>query len=144
MFWLGTRVSFSHGHFLLHLTITHTSDGVYRRDVYGLSPIGLILWLLIVSLYWGFLMGRPGGDNGQTIGMRRTGIRVVSDDGHEVTALRAILRFLAQAVLWVVFFLPGLLDSLWPLWEHENRTLHDLLCRTHVVRTGPQTRTWSP
>ena len=26
------------------------------------------------------------------------------------------------------------IDLLWPLWERENRTLHDLLLKTHVVR----------
>ena len=28
----------------------------------------------------------------------------------------------------------GLLDDLWPLWEDENKPLHDMIVKTHVVR----------
>jgi len=34
------------------------------------------------------------------------------------------------------FFLgiPWLVDVLWPLWEDENRALHDLIVKSHVVQ----------
>ena len=32
------------------------------------------------------------------------------------------------------FFIPTLLDWLWPLWDDENRALHDMLVSSHVVR----------
>lgn len=144
LFWLLDAVSLTHGHFLIHVTYSHGSGGSFSQHTYGLNPFGLVVWLLILSLYWGVLMARPGSDNGQTIGMRRAGIRVVADSGRELTGAQAILRFAAQAVLWLAFVLPGLLDVLWPLIERENRTWHDLLCRTHVVRTTTPTRTWTP
>lgn len=144
VFWLLNAWSATHGHFLIHLTVTESGGGTFTRHVYGLNPVGLIAWLLIVSLYWGVLMGRRGEENGQTIGMRRAGIRLVTDNGEQVTGILSILRFMAQAVLWAAFVVPGLLDTLWPLWERENRTWHDLLCRTHVVRARSMTRTWTP
>ena len=30
--------------------------------------------------------------------------------------------------------IPTLLDYLWPLWDDENRCLHDMVAKTHVVR----------
>lgn len=89
-------------------------------------------------------MGRSGAENGQTIGMRRAGVRVVADDGYELTALRAYGPTLVQVALWLLFVIPGMLDALSALVDRENRTWHDLICRTHVVRTTPAARTWSP
>jgi uncharacterized RDD family membrane protein YckC len=33
----------------------------------------------------------------------------------------------------VTFGLAGLLDVLWPLWDEENRALHDFVVQTRVV-----------
>lgn len=140
LFWLMTLWSVTRGRFLLHFYV----DSGMTQHVYGLNPVGLAAWTLIISLQWGLLMGRSGDDNGQTIGMRRAGIRVVADDGYELTGVRAIIRFLVQALFWLVFIVPGLLDALWPLVDRESRTWHDILCRTHVVRAPSPPRTWSP
>jgi len=32
-----------------------------------------------------------------------------------------------------LFFFPPFLDLLWPIWDEENRTLHDMVVSTHVV-----------
>jgi uncharacterized RDD family membrane protein YckC len=43
-----------------------------------------------------------------------------------------------EIVLFVMLVVTGLyllLDYLWPLWDRENRALHDMIARTHVVRT---------
>ena len=29
---------------------------------------------------------------------------------------------------------PRILDFLWPLWDAENRALHDMIVKSHVVR----------
>ena len=31
-------------------------------------------------------------------------------------------------------FIPWFLDIFWPLWDDENRALHDMVVSTHVVR----------
>jgi len=33
------------------------------------------------------------------------------------------------------FGLASVLDALWPLWDEENRALHDLVVNTRVIRT---------
>jgi uncharacterized RDD family membrane protein YckC len=79
--------------------------------------------------------------NGRTLGRMATGIRVVRADGARMDFRRAFLR---EAVIkWGLFYGLGgvltlgivpLIDVLWPLWDEQNRALHDLLGRTRVVR----------
>ncbi len=99
-----------------------------------------LLWLGYVLI----VMCRVGNHNGQTFGKQATKIRVVRNDGKAVDIKTVLVRegvgkmlpgalgALSHVVLAIVltYFL---LDYLWPLWERENRALHDLLARTHVV-----------
>jgi hypothetical protein len=34
----------------------------------------------------------------------------------------------------IIPLIPWLLDNLWPLWDDENRALHDMVVKTHVIR----------
>jgi uncharacterized RDD family membrane protein YckC len=82
-------------------------------------------------LYYMLLMRRAGARNGQTWGRQAAGVRVVRDDGRPVTAGFAAWRdYVVKGVLTAITL--GI-DLLWPLWERENRTLHDLLLHTHVI-----------
>jgi uncharacterized RDD family membrane protein YckC len=82
-------------------------------------------------LYYALLMRRAGARNGQTWGRQAAGVRVVRDDGRPVTAGFAAWRDYVVKGLLTAFTLG--VDLLWPLWERENRTLHDLLLHTHVI-----------
>jgi uncharacterized RDD family membrane protein YckC len=46
--------------------------------------------------------------------------------------------------LLIIALIYYLLDYLWPLWERENRALHDLLARTHVVFRDEPVRYFEP
>ncbi len=97
-----------------------------------IDVIGYVVTAVASIVYYAVLMRRPGARNGQTWGRQATGVQVVRDDGRPVTAAFAAWRdYVVKGVLTVCTL--GL-DLLWPLWERENRTLHDLLLRTHVVR----------
>ena len=67
---------------------------------------------------------------------------VVRDDGRPVTFKTAFVRdvLLKYVVGNVVFGIGWIVDSLWPLGEKENRALHDLAVKTHVVSTAPPPR----
>jgi uncharacterized RDD family membrane protein YckC len=84
-------------------------------------------------------MAREGERNGQTWGKQLLGIRVVRDDGQAMNfgmaALReVVLKGLAPAFASAIIpFLPWLLDYLWPLWDDQNRALHDMAANTHVL-----------
>jgi uncharacterized RDD family membrane protein YckC len=89
----------------------------------------------------GYAVWMSAHTNGRTLGRMAWGIRVARADGAPLGLGRAFLR---EAVLkWGLFYgLGGLLtlgilplvDVLWPLWDEQNRALHDLLARTRVVR----------
>jgi uncharacterized RDD family membrane protein YckC len=103
--------------------------------------VGLMLWFLAVAiialLYAPLMMART---NGKTLGRMAMGIRVVRANGTPMTFGWAMLREVAvKALLFgiagsVTFGLANLLDVLWPLWDDENRALHDFVVDTRVVR----------
>lgn len=82
--------------------------------------------------------------DGQTLGKQLTGCRVVCTNRARMTFWRATLR--EVLVKWGLFGLVGnaitagfplatLIDVLWPLWDEENRALHDFLASTRVVKS---------
>jgi uncharacterized RDD family membrane protein YckC len=121
------------------------SAGFFASDTAGLVSvvIGLMLsfsaFAVIALLYAPFLMART---DGQTLGKMAMGIRVVRVNGEPMTFGAALLR--EVAVKWLLFGVVGssttfglawLADVLWPLWDDENRALHDLIAGTRVVKT---------
>ena len=78
--------------------------------------------------------------NGKTLGRMAMGIRVVRASGEPVTFGWAMLREVAVKVLLfgfagsLTFGLVNLADALWPLWDDENRALHDFVVNSRVVR----------
>lgn len=100
----------------------------------------LLLALTVYLTYFPLLMMREGAVNGQTLGKQMVGVRVVQESGEPFTYGPAALReFVIKYLLFGVvggFFLgiPTLLNYLWPLWDDQNRALHDMLASTRVVQ----------
>ena len=88
-------------------------------------------------LYAPILMART---NGQTWGRMVVNIRVIRADGGPMTFWFAMLRevlvksLLVGVVSSFTFGLAWLLDVLWPLWDEENRALHDFIVNTRVIK----------
>jgi uncharacterized RDD family membrane protein YckC len=118
------------------------SIGFFASDNVGLVAIlvGLFVATLCVTLvaflYAPALMART---NGQTLGRMVAGTRVVRANGQPMTFGFAMLREVAVKAL--LFGLIGgitggivhLLDVLWPLWDEQNRALHDFVVDTRTV-----------
>lgn len=102
--------------------------------------IFILVALAIALLYAPLTMRREGEHNGQTWGKQIVGVKVVRADGQPVefgfAALReVVVKWLLFAVVGGFFFsIPTLLDYLWPLWDDENRCLHDMLVDSRVIR----------
>jgi uncharacterized RDD family membrane protein YckC len=102
--------------------------------------IGFLAYLVVAFLYWPLLMAREGPHNGQTWGKQALGIRVIRDNGDRMSfgwaALREIVikGFLVGVASSIIPFIPWFLDFFWPLWDDENRALHDMIVSTHVVQ----------
>jgi uncharacterized RDD family membrane protein YckC len=107
----------------------------------GAAIVGLLFWVVCVTiiafLYAPILMART---NGKTLGRMAMNIRVVRTSGEPVTFWFAFLRevviksFLFGFISSITFGLASLLDLLWPLWDEENRALHDCIVSTRVVK----------
>lgn len=72
------------------------------------------------------------GTSGQTVGRMLCGIRVVDADTLQpgIGIGRGVGRYFAR----LLSSLPCLLGYFWMLWDDQNQTWHDKLCRTKVVR----------
>jgi uncharacterized RDD family membrane protein YckC len=109
--------------------------------VVGASLLSLLIWSAVLLLYAPLLMIRQGERNGQTLGKQFVGIRVVRDTSEPFGFWWAVVRevvvknILVSAVSIFIPVLPWLLDSLWPLWDGENRAVHDMIVSTHVIKT---------
>lgn len=105
-------------------------------------------WYVVVGLVVGWGYGlvtqcRHGSHNGQTLGKQMLGIKVVRADGRPYGVVTFVVRdIICKSLLWWARFVPGLslpfflvnlLDDLWPLWDGENRALHDFVARTYVI-----------
>jgi uncharacterized RDD family membrane protein YckC len=94
----------------------------------ALGP-ALVAWFI---LDWGYNAGLEILFNGQTIGKKAVGIRVVSEDGVPITAAQAVLRNLVGAVDGVApfIYMPGLISI---FATSRFQRLGDLAAGTMVV-----------
>jgi uncharacterized RDD family membrane protein YckC len=92
---------------------------------------------IVAFLYAPVLMART---NGKTLGRMAMNIRVVKTSGEPITFGFAMLReVVVKSIVFGIagsftFGLAPLLDVLWPLWDEENRALHDFIVSTRVVK----------
>jgi uncharacterized RDD family membrane protein YckC len=100
---------------------------------------GLVAFPLALAILLGYYPFTMKG-SGQTPGKRLVGIRVVRDDGQEVTLGWAALREIVVKGLLIggvggSLFIPWLLNYIWPLVDDQNRAFHDMLVKSHVTRS---------
>ena len=100
--------------------------------------IGVFAFALIALLYAPLIMWKT---NGKTLGKMAAGIRVIRADGRPMdfgwSAYReVVIKIFAVGILNAITAgLPWatLADCGWPLWDDQNRALHDIVCDTRVV-----------
>jgi uncharacterized RDD family membrane protein YckC len=99
--------------------------------------LGVAVVVLLALLYAPAMMVRT---NGQTLGKMATGCRVIRVDGRPIdfgwAAMReVVVKGLAVGIAGsVTAGIAYLVDYLWPLWDDENRALHDMVVKSRVVR----------
>jgi uncharacterized RDD family membrane protein YckC len=103
-----------------------------------LAILGWMLCVVIAALLYAPLM--MAKTNGKTLGRMAVGIRVVRANGKPIDFGYAALR--EVAVKWLLinavagsftFGLAPLIDYLWPLWDEENRALHDMVVNSRTI-----------
>jgi uncharacterized RDD family membrane protein YckC len=119
--------------------VIYAGVGIIALGSELLGVIVVLVGLVIAFFYFPVTMSREGAANGQSLGKQALGITVSRDTGEQVTFGWALLRqfvviyLLFQVVGGILFGLPWLIDVLWPLWDRENRALHDMIVKSHVV-----------
>lgn len=108
---------------------------------FGVAAVGgdagaLFLLLAIVSVigvpifYYVYFVGKSG----QTWARRWLDIRVQhARTGQPIGYGPAFGRYLIT-IAFGIFYIPLLVDYLWPLWDRHNQTLHDKVVSSVVVR----------
>jgi len=102
--------------------------------------LSVLVFALVALLYAPLLMRRAGERNGQTLGKQVVGIRAVRDNGQAWTfgpaALReVVLKNIAVGIASsIIPLIPWFLNFFWPLWDDQNRALHDMAVSSHVVK----------
>jgi uncharacterized RDD family membrane protein YckC len=107
----------------------------------GAVIAGLFLWVVCVGLisllYAPVFMART---NGKTLGRMVMNIRVVRASGERISFGYAMLREVVVKAIGFGFLgaitggIANLLDYLWPLWDEQNRCLHDFVVDSRVVK----------
>jgi uncharacterized RDD family membrane protein YckC len=106
-------------------------DAVDASIVAG-AVVGYLVLLVVVGTYYTYL---HGNERGQTWAKRLLGIRVRDEaTGGRIGYGRAFARWILPLLFWNFFWIPGLLDGLWPLWDEKRQTWHDKIVRSIVVR----------
>jgi uncharacterized RDD family membrane protein YckC len=99
-------------------------------------PTGGTVLVALLLMFVGFVVyvviyARMLG-HGATFGRKAAGYRVLDERTMEpIGTGRAVGRFFATYLSAMPFYL----GFLWPLWDSENRTFHDMIVRTRAVRT---------
>ena len=89
-----------------------------------------IILYVIGGVVWFVLYVRMLG-RGATWGRKAAGYRILDADTHQpIGSGRAIGRYFAS----ILSYLPCYLGFLWPLWDAENRTFHDMIVKTRAIR----------
>jgi len=91
----------------------------YRSGGSGMQTAFFIIYEALLIAYW----------NGQTIGKKAMGIRVVSTGGAPVSVGMAFARSVMKLVSGMVL----LLGYLWMLWDPNRQTWHEKVDQTYVT-----------
>lgn len=103
-----------------------------QRDTLRVGGRGLVVAAALALLYFGLLVGATG----RTLGKLLAGFRVVdASDGRPVGVARGVLRTMLVAAFAAPCGVPLVMDSLWPLIDRRQRTLHDKALGTVALLT---------
>ena len=92
----------------------------------------IFIFLIPEAIYYTALIG----SRNQTFGKMALRIEVLDAENRSPIGYgRAFRRWLATATLRSLFYIPSVVDHLWPLRDRRKQTLHDKFARSVVVRT---------
>jgi uncharacterized RDD family membrane protein YckC len=101
------------------------------EDVGALLLIAAVLFAIVGPfVYYTWLTGKTG----QTVGKLALGIRVRHEREDRNISYGAAFGRYAITIPFGFFWIPLVIDYLFPLWDKQNQTLHDKVASSIVVR----------
>ena len=108
------------------------ADELRDRVENGETLLVIVLFLIPEAIYYTWMVG----SRSQTVGKMALGIKIVDAESRApIGYLRAFRRWLSTAAMRALFWIPAIVDHLWPLRDGRNQALHDKFARSVVVRT---------
>jgi len=108
------------------------ADELRDRVENGETLLVIVLFLIPEAIYYTWMVG----SRSQTVGKMAVGIKIVDAESRApIGYLRAFRRWLSTAAMRALFWIPAIVDHLWPLRDPKNQALHDKFARSVVVRT---------
>ncbi len=99
--------------------------------LFHVDALGLLIDAVVAIAFGTLFIGAKG----QTPGMAAVRIQVVDASwGANVDYGRALVRTGTEYLLAVLFFIPWVVDVLFPLWDPRNQALHDKAANTVVIK----------
>jgi uncharacterized RDD family membrane protein YckC len=119
------------GAYILDMIFLNIIFGLIGAIFFSSSTAKIVLELTIYvsfevfyfTLFWVY-------QNGQTLGNRVVGIRVIRESGEPLTILNGIVRYFGYFISSLCFGL----GFLWMLWDGKKQGWHDKLARTLVIK----------
>lgn len=107
------------------LALAMISRGKGGGELYALMMLVLVfgLWSFYIVGLWAF--------TGATLGKKVVGIKIVGPDRKPPSFLRSLARYAMYWVSAAAFFI----GFIWAAFESKNRTWHDLVAGTEVIKT---------
>jgi uncharacterized RDD family membrane protein YckC len=96
---------------------------VFQGDQATAAGLNLVIGLVYLVAFWTYW-------NGQTVGNKVLGIRVVKTDGSPVTLTTAIIRYVGL----LIASLPLLIGIIWVAFDANKQGWHDKIASTYVVK----------
>ena len=107
------------------------ADELRDRVENGETLLVIVLFLIPEAIYYTWMVG----SRSQTVGKMALGIKIVDAESRApIGYLRAFRRWLSTAAMRALFWIPAIVDHLWPLRDRRNQALHDKFARSVVVR----------
>jgi uncharacterized RDD family membrane protein YckC len=96
--------------------------GYFDTGPNGLGFVIDTVYFIALWTYW----------NGQTLGMKALGIKVVKTDGSALTLSTAIIRYIGL----IISFLVLLIGVIWVAFDANKQGWHDKIAGTYVVKAA--------
>lgn len=124
------------------------SDGSTLSDFLASTLViltAIVIYLgffIVIASYYSITMSRSGDKNGQSLGKEIFSIKVIREDGQEISKQYALKRQLLIITLLfnlllgvITVFIAPAINYLWPLQDKNNQALHDKLAKSFVIES---------